>query len=967
MVSILSVLLLVILFNVKISYAADVNLVYINGIQNTLEMAAETANTIAYSLKTSANHYGRMKTFNVENVWNPIGWSGNKDGWDLSQDKMELFLLKTAEEKYRSDFQKIIVPFNMSQTIDQDAATRVNAYLDDMTPWNNYLESEGKITDADMNETQRAAKSLVSSVERLGSAVVVAHSQGNLLANLAYARLAKNYGNDTTKMIRVVNVANVSEFSVNSLNFTHRGDAALFSGATESGCLDNSLETIPSRGNNWTRTTDKCAGGTEKFTIAAATFDYPTTPIPDQDFFDKCLNHSIVQTYLSTAIVPVLDDQGITFTTSAERFVDRFEDFIYAAAESLYLSKDTDRDGVADSIDQCPSTPQGEIVNANGCSISQLVVDTLKPAVNEQISYQNEYTFTWKPLNLPNESTLKYFVSIQKDANPDEIYFNDYADGNDKQLPMGGFLPGAKYFWHVWAVDQNGVWSKALAAGNWPYFTTSTPPIVEYSGMTQNFNNTNYGIAFGISGANVSSIDVLNGPNILSTFQNHANLSRKPVVGDTYTIRINYKDGTSQESTYTVEGVNDNVAAIISPQDNSIIESTQPTIRWQQAAGTVSRYMIIIQKIEGTTERFIWSSYLGETTTSCVFNFDNTASEALQPGGKYRLYLHSYDENWNSASSIRTFSIASPIPSGVHAEYQASHSWNYITWTAVPGALTYKLYWGTEPAVTKNSEYGGETPKTEFSHTGVISGWTYYYRISSVDAQGHESELSEQVSASVGCGAYVAPGVWKEFDCYNLAAIGKTTNDDPFTPSWRLNGGYWQWGRKGPDPSQWYNTNTPNFAHGPTGPDAGSANSGAMYGWSQTKAPNGSWLDASKTANDPCPAGYRVPTISQWQGVIENNDIHGTLGTWSIANTNYSSARFFGNGLMLPAAGFREEFRAYSGSHYGLLQNRGERGLYWSTMGFASYKAQYLALHSSGANPGGDYRSHGLSVRCIAE
>ncbi len=34
---------------------------------------------------------------------------------------------------------------------------------------------------------------------------------------------------------------------------------------------------------------------------------------------------------------------------------------------------DTDGDGVADASDQCPNTPAGEIVNAAGCSISQLV------------------------------------------------------------------------------------------------------------------------------------------------------------------------------------------------------------------------------------------------------------------------------------------------------------------------------------------------------------------------------------------------------------------------------------------------------------------------------------------------------------------------------------------------------------------------------------------------------------------
>src|SRR6056297_756110 len=118
--------------------------------------------------------------------------------------------------------------------------------------------------------------------------------------------------------------------------------------------------------------------------------------------------------------------------------------------------------------------------------------------------------------------------------------------------------------------------------------------------------------------------------------------------------------------------------------------------------------------------------------------------------------------------------------------------------------------------------------------------------------------MSLTISIDVGsedigeCGAYIAPGVWKEFDCYNLAAIGKATSDDPFTPSWRLIGGYWQWGRKGPDSSQWYDTNTANFAHGPTGQDEDSSNKDVINEWDSTSADSGSWSDASKTANDPC-------------------------------------------------------------------------------------------------------------------
>ncbi len=44
----------------------------------------------------------------------------------------------------------------------------------------------------------------------------------------------------------------------------------------------------------------------------------------------------------------------------------------FNASFSLLGETDADADGIPDSLDQCPGTPAGAIVDANGCSIDQI-------------------------------------------------------------------------------------------------------------------------------------------------------------------------------------------------------------------------------------------------------------------------------------------------------------------------------------------------------------------------------------------------------------------------------------------------------------------------------------------------------------------------------------------------------------------------------------------------------------------
>jgi hypothetical protein len=208
--------------------AKKANVVFINGIQNTAEQAVISRNRLKEALSTSTLHIGSsQRTFDVTVVYNPMG--------GITNDNAELFLLKTAEECYRNDFGLIAVPHNQLRLIDRNAALRVKAYLENIVPGRKGghncgdagMVDSGVVTAADMEATKAAALGLVERVKRDHPAVVVAHSQGNLLAHLGYSSLASDYGDEANKMMRVVNVANTSELSAHGLDLTHSGDRAL--------------------------------------------------------------------------------------------------------------------------------------------------------------------------------------------------------------------------------------------------------------------------------------------------------------------------------------------------------------------------------------------------------------------------------------------------------------------------------------------------------------------------------------------------------------------------------------------------------------------------------------------------------------------------------------------------------------------------------------------------------------------
>ncbi|MDR0874359.1 MAG: fibrobacter succinogenes major paralogous domain-containing protein [Prevotellaceae bacterium] len=147
---------------------------------------------------------------------------------------------------------------------------------------------------------------------------------------------------------------------------------------------------------------------------------------------------------------------------------------------------------------------------------------------------------------------------------------------------------------------------------------------------------------------------------------------------------------------------------------------------------------------------------------------------------------------------------------------------------------------------------------------------------------------------------------------------------------------------------------------------------GKFYQWNRKKA----WAAEGKTvkkwdntypegtewtaANDPSPAGWRVPTTEEQRTLLDTEKVTNEWTTQNGVSGRLFTDKTTGNSLFLPAAG-----RRYANG--GTLNYAGSYGYYWSSTQYVSNYAYFLSFYSGYADWGGNYRRSGLSVRAVAE
>ncbi|MDR1877221.1 MAG: fibrobacter succinogenes major paralogous domain-containing protein [Flavobacteriaceae bacterium] len=258
---------------------------------------------------------------------------------------------------------------------------------------------------------------------------------------------------------------------------------------------------------------------------------------------------------------------------------------------------------------------------------------------------------------------------------------------------------------------------------------------------------------------------------------------------------------------------------------------------------------------------------------------------------------------------------------------------------------------------------------------------------------------------------------WVDFMSYNLGATpmsieqqmaypnisqsSETFTEATATEFTKLFGDLYQWGRKTDGHEKVWSTtsstrvpvdNFDNVGHGNfiTGSDWLAGINNKLGRWGSVDPDTPQSTINSKGVNDPCPDGFRVPSLSDWQsilngvgdknGILGGTDNHNGVNRWKWIDSPNAGWLIYPPkpGVTIPSKDEDYEdtptlflprvmYRATSGNF-----STNGYGCYWSSTVYDANNQSYRLRISHGGNYNADHsvgshRGSGFSVRCVAE
>ena len=142
---------------------------------------------------------------------------------------------------------------------------------------------------------------------------------------------------------------------------------------------------------------------------------------------------------------------------------------------------------------------------------------------------------------------------------------------------------------------------------------------------------------------------------------------------------------------------------------------------------------------------------------------------------------------------------------------------------------------------------------------------------------------------------------------------------------------------------------------------------GVNVAWNSTGAsasgatPSGLWANSYSPDwnTNPCPDGYRLPTDTEFENLINSSTVS-RGGGWSSTDYGYIEFTSDSKSVEFPAVGLRNY-------NDGALTSAGTNGYYWSATQYDDAFAYFLSFASNSVNVAYYRKTYGFSVRCVRQ